>query len=101
MHSGTTLPKSNENDDGKPELSKREKRRAREAAKKAKQEETEDGPTQERCNVCKEEFTSRTKLFTHIKETGHALAAPAADDDKRQARSSGGGGKKTGKGKKR
>jgi DnaJ family protein A protein 5 len=26
------------------------------------------------CNVCKEEFGSRNKLFEHIKETGHALA---------------------------
>ncbi|KAG9047348.1 hypothetical protein FS837_002509 [Tulasnella sp. UAMH 9824] len=56
--------------------SKREKRRAREAAKKAK--EAEDGNTDkpETCNVCEEQFPSRTKLFSHIKETGHALAQP-------------------------
>ena len=26
------------------------------------------------CNVCSETFTSRTKLFQHIADTGHALA---------------------------
>lgn len=28
----------------------------------------------QRCNVCQETFTSRTKLFNHIKDTGHAMA---------------------------
>ncbi|EIN04978.1 hypothetical protein PUNSTDRAFT_138163 [Punctularia strigosozonata HHB-11173 SS5] len=60
----------------KPEPSKREKRRAREAAKKAKEEE-EGGPDQAvKCNVCREEFPSKTKLFAHVRETGHAAAAP-------------------------
>lgn len=56
--------------------SKREIRRAREAARKAK--EAEDGKTDkpETCNICEEQFPSRTKLFVHIKETGHALAQP-------------------------
>lgn len=41
----------------------------------------------ERCAVCKEVFTSRNKLFQHVKKSGHA--APVADT------------KKKGKGKKR
>lgn len=83
--------------DVKGELSKREKRRAREAAKKARQEEVDKTPSsQEKCNICKETFTSRTKLFYHIKESGHALASPNSNDDRRQAVS-----KKTVKGKKR
>ncbi|CAG8734604.1 15374_t:CDS:2 [Cetraspora pellucida] len=28
---------------------------------------------QQKCNVCSQTFTSRNSLFTHIKETGHAL----------------------------
>lgn len=53
-----------------PEVSKREKRRAREAAKKASGTST----PAETCNVCQEAFSSRTKLFSHIKDTGHAAA---------------------------
>lgn len=94
-----------------PEMSKREKRRAREAAKQAKGETVgaklvgplfmsvvsaqgvTDGVPFQLCNVCNTEFESRTKLFAHIKSTGHALATP--DDDR-----TGGGGKKGKKGKK-
>lgn len=88
-------------DNTKPELSKRDKRRAREAAKKAKEEEAKGNPsTQETCNICKESFTSRTKLFAHIKESGHALTVPVSDDDRRpQTRNS--NVKKSAKGKKR
>ncbi|KAK9893748.1 DnaJ-domain-containing protein [Cystobasidium minutum MCA 4210] len=74
-----------------PQLSKRDKRRAREAAKKAAQL---DSPAEEVrkatlskndvcaeadiqnqvCRVCNKAFPSRTQLFTHIEETGHASA---------------------------
>ncbi|KAH9941358.1 DnaJ-domain-containing protein [Amylocystis lapponica] len=60
-----------------PELSKREKRRAREAEKKAR---GEDPIAKMRCNVCKSEFDSRTKLFAHVKASGHALADPTSDE---------------------
>lgn len=73
------------------ELSKRDKRRAREAAKKA-QVPTEPELVRPRtlistsvltmpqqCNVCKESFGSRTKLFNHVKDSGHALAEPAPE----------------------
>ncbi|KAG2118552.1 DnaJ-domain-containing protein [Suillus cothurnatus] len=55
----------------KPELSKREKRKLREAKKAANVVKAEHIMV---CNVCKSPFESRTKLFTHIRETGHALA---------------------------
>jgi DnaJ family protein A protein 5 len=35
---------------------------------------------QHRCNVCRQLFSSKTKLFTHIKDAGHALAVPVDDD---------------------
>jgi len=47
----------------------REKQRQEEAAKKKEAEKANQIPM---CNLCKEEFTSRTQLFKHIKETGHA-----------------------------
>lgn len=34
------------------------------------------GTGPERCNVCRAKFPSRSKLFTHLRETGHAQAAP-------------------------
>lgn len=42
--------------------------------KSKKQEQMKDIPLS--CNVCKEEFSSRNKLFSHIKETNHALRLP-------------------------
>lgn len=55
------------------EMSKREKRRAREAAKKAREGEAKSGCA---CNVCGENFDSRTKMFDHINREGHTLADP-------------------------
>ncbi|KAG8908328.1 hypothetical protein FRB99_007254 [Tulasnella sp. 403] len=81
-----------------PELSKREKRRAREAAKKAKETEQSSVQAEEVCNVCLEQFASRTKLFAHIKETGHALAEPA-EASKKKTKSGPGTTKKPGAGK--
>ncbi|RDB30998.1 DnaJ subfamily C member 21 [Hypsizygus marmoreus] len=66
-----------------PELSKREKRLARQA-KKAEAGETAD--TQHQCNVCRQHFPSKTKLFAHIKETGHALAVPVGVDGREESR---------------
>lgn len=71
----TTAPESGDGHQGgtssQPELSKREKRKLREAKKAANIVEAEHSMV---CNVCKSPFESRTKLFTHIRETGHALA---------------------------
>lgn len=69
------------------QLSKKEKRRLKEAAKKATASGA--GATEEvRCNVCSESFPSRSKLFQHINDTGHALADGAAGG---QMKASGGG----------
>jgi DnaJ family protein A protein 5 len=57
----------------KVDLSKREKRRAREAAKMAREVESKSSCA---CNVCGENFDSRTRLFEHVNREGHALADP-------------------------
>ncbi|KAJ7219960.1 hypothetical protein GGX14DRAFT_584783 [Mycena pura] len=57
-----------------PAPTKRDLRKARQA-RKAGNGEAE--AKQLRCNVCNKEFSSRTALFTHLKETGHARADPA------------------------
>ncbi|KAI5121238.1 hypothetical protein M0805_007245 [Coniferiporia weirii] len=78
----------------KHEPSKRDKRRVRVAAKTARQDA--GASMQETCNVCKQSFTSRTKLFAHINETGHALAFEAVGVDSPHSALRG----KKGKGKK-
>ncbi|KAG8772046.1 hypothetical protein FRC15_003012 [Serendipita sp. 397] len=68
-------------------LSKREKRRAKEAAKNAQQQQQQQGSsTSLRCNICGTEFDSRTKLFNHIKSTGHAAAESQAGGSQAKAR---------------
>ncbi|KIM26299.1 hypothetical protein M408DRAFT_16971 [Serendipita vermifera MAFF 305830] len=54
---------------GEPSMSKKDRRKAKEIAKSSSQTNSL------RCNVCQSEFESRTKLFNHIKTTGHASAA--------------------------
>lgn len=94
-----------QSDDDTAEMSKKDKRRAKEAAKKLEAAAgfgelvrffgflakvlmlTQSLP--QRCNVCSTDFPSRTKLFNHIKDSGHAQAVAAVDPGK--------GGKKRGK----
>ncbi|GAA5876208.1 hypothetical protein JCM3774_002326 [Rhodotorula dairenensis] len=64
---------------GSAQLSKKEKRRLKEAAKKAS---NGAGAEDVKCNVCDESFPSRSKLFQHINDTGHALADGAAGGGK-------------------
>ncbi|XP_056401805.1 dnaJ homolog subfamily C member 21 isoform X2 [Hyla sarda] len=40
----------------------------------ATQEDAEETPLSLKCNTCGTEFSTRNKLFTHLKNTGHALA---------------------------
>ncbi|KAG5731586.1 DnaJ like protein subfamily C member, partial [Termitomyces sp. T112] len=74
------------------EPSKRDQRRARQA-KKA--EAGEGRHSQIQCNVCQQRFPSRTKLFSHVKESGHALATPGTPDDDDETQSRGKKSRKT------
>ncbi|PPQ73171.1 hypothetical protein CVT26_014770 [Gymnopilus dilepis] len=55
--------------------SKREKRRQ-------KQAKTSENNSSMTCNVCGDSFASRTKLFAHITESGHALADPSGENER-------------------
>ncbi|KAH8817667.1 hypothetical protein DL96DRAFT_1623054 [Flagelloscypha sp. PMI_526] len=69
--SGETAPATNH------AQTKREKRRAKEAAKK--EAASMGGSNQiHKCNVCSETFATRTKLFEHVNELGHAQAPEGA-----------------------
>ncbi|CCA71097.1 related to dnaJ-like proteins [Serendipita indica DSM 11827] len=74
----------NEEEGPAPSLSKREKRRAKEAAKNSQQQSVK--AIIQKCNVCDEEFDSRTKLFNHIKDTGHASASGGAGSSRQGAK---------------
>jgi len=87
-----------------PEMSKKDKRRAKEAAKKAQQEVASSSvnlvsrdslftyergvlifPGQ-RCNVCQQAFESKTKLYNHIRDEGHAAAVEGPKGGKKGKR---------------
>jgi DnaJ homolog subfamily A member 5 len=89
------------------ELTKREKRRAKQAKKAAAAENNSEnvsslsfgrpfgitkGEYQIQCNICQEVFSSRTKLFSHINSTGHALAD--SNDDRQKGSKKGKAGKR-------
>lgn len=63
------------------------KEKRKEKAATANRDEASDGKqhgnTEWRCNVCNNSFPSRSKLFTHIKEKGHALAEPGSSGRRR------------------
>lgn len=44
---------------------------AKQSGKRGPQAETEEPPATE-CSVCGQQFASRSKLFRHIRESGHA-----------------------------
>ncbi|KAL7749074.1 hypothetical protein RI367_005479 [Sorochytrium milnesiophthora] len=50
----------------------RDSKKGRRANKESRTEATDVN----QCHVCRQAFSSRSKLFNHIKETGHALAVP-------------------------
>ncbi len=85
------------NERGETVPTKRDKRRARQAKKAEAQKGEAQNPTvillnrreypsllfpkvQHRCNICKTGFPSKTKLFSHIKVSGHAAATPEEKD---------------------
>ncbi|ROV89331.1 hypothetical protein VMCG_09621 [Cytospora schulzeri] len=83
---GTTL--NDEEDLPKKKLGKAKAKKARRAAK----QETEAREASQKCGVCYEEFDSRTKLFRHIRDEGHAELKPVG-----QAGQAGKSGKKKSK----
>ncbi|TFK50070.1 DnaJ-domain-containing protein [Heliocybe sulcata] len=82
VSSSQPVSKNTASEGGSQELSKREKRRAREAAKAQRAKDAHNLHT---CNMCKGEFDSKTKLFNHVRDTGHALAVPATNKTDRGA----------------
>jgi len=77
---GTTLDVSSDNvlqssstsaESSKTVESKRDKRRAR---RQAKNEAVPNNDEHLKCNVCSQGFPSKTKLFTHIMDSRHAMA---------------------------
>ncbi|KJA23016.1 hypothetical protein HYPSUDRAFT_66731 [Hypholoma sublateritium FD-334 SS-4] len=79
------VPDAESNDAVEP--SKRDKRRARQAKKEAA---AASGDVSHKCNVCSQTFPSKTKLFSHITDSGHALAvAEDSDDGSRPQKSKG------------
>lgn len=71
---GSTLPATKK-------LTGKKAKDARKAEREAKEMTAGGGQSQggqeQACNVCKETFPSRSKLFAHIKETGHAIYDPS------------------------
>ncbi|KAH9819963.1 hypothetical protein DFH28DRAFT_699002 [Melampsora americana] len=63
----------------KPEMSKRERRRAKEAVKKQNASHPEHGPNSQSCHHCQMSFASKTKLFDHLHQTGHATVSKKSD----------------------
>jgi DnaJ homolog subfamily A member 5 len=67
-------------------MGKAAQKRQKKAAKQAN-EESNASAERHICNVCRETFPSRSKLFDHIKGTGHALASgPAKGSGKRRGK---------------
>ncbi|CAL4157172.1 unnamed protein product, partial [Meganyctiphanes norvegica] len=66
---------NNEDDDDiKPKLKGKKAKDARKKTKEASNSQVENPPEEKTstCSVCKQEFPSRTRMFSHIKATGHA-----------------------------
>lgn len=63
---------------------KKAQRASKQEAASAAKEADLTGPIPEgnTCGVCKEDFTSRSALFKHIKATGHAMLKPAPEEAK-------------------
>ena len=80
---GDTISASDTEASSVPKLGKAKRKRARKAAQKV--EESGDSISSDlKCAVCQAGFASKTKLFNHIKEKGHAApsAAPGSNTGK-------------------
>lgn len=63
-----------QNQETEQQLTKKQKRKLKEKSKQELRNANPDKPT---CAVCHAQFESRTKLFQHIKESGHAALKSA------------------------
>ncbi|CAE8668599.1 unnamed protein product, partial [Polarella glacialis] len=72
-------------------------KKAQREAKKGTEEEAQDRPVAATtvvgeppegsvCGVCKKDFESRSKLFQHIKATGHALLKPSPTESEEKGK---------------
>jgi DnaJ family protein A protein 5 len=68
------LPAPNTNVDGKvkPKIGKAKEKRAKRAAKMTTTTESSEAGAEFRCATCQAGFPSKTRLFNHIKDLGHA-----------------------------
>ena len=73
---GDSMQAAAEESFSEPKLGKAKEKRLRKAAHKAN--DTVAGEKSSQCGSCHQTFPSRTKLFHHIKQTGHAQPKPAA-----------------------
>ncbi len=63
-------------DDSRPIPSPAEEKKKKRRNKDDKKQRTAKEENLWKCNVCSVIFDTRNKLFSHIRETGHALAVP-------------------------
>jgi DnaJ homolog subfamily A member 5 len=80
-HIAEAPPAAADDDEIKPKLGKAKQKKAKKLAAQAKQ------ANQNECAQCYAVFTSRTQLFTHLRETGHAQAVPVQSKQKKKAKS--------------
>ncbi|GAA5797174.1 hypothetical protein HPULCUR_002553 [Helicostylum pulchrum] len=68
--------------EAQPEKESAKEKRLKRKEKKKLKEESE--LTENDCNVCNEKFPTRNQLFSHIKDTGHALAIDASSSSSKK-----------------
>jgi len=85
-HALTTTTTSAASDNGSNTLPKLGKAKAKRAKKAARKETDLQNGFEFNCATCSNTFTSRGKLFTHIKELNHAQPVPKANSSKSKKR---------------
>jgi DnaJ family protein A protein 5 len=67
------------------ESSKRDNKKKRNKGKSVASTSSSAPSTEDlKCNVCGESFSSKNKLFNHVKEKGHAIAVKLTEEEARQ-----------------
>ena len=68
--------------DEPPEKAQQKQSSKREKKKQPQKQESKE--EEFKCNVCQEAFATRNKLFTHIKDSGHAVATSSSKSTKKK-----------------